>query len=271
MKGIEHKRRWRNATNNSGPDPKLLDEFEDSELLSLLRDSNLTVGQLNTFRNGSEHRQVARFTCTNPRRADEDQIHNVAQQATLAVDDMRRCDGEDQTNSLNMESLRRLVRSELECERLNGEVAALQSQVRQLEAINEDLRCDLVRAVDQSHTAIDAAMEASQLVAGERELRRRRRRERDLQREASMSAAALDSLRSEKATLETGQVELERQLREARRTAQDARQQVPTNNSANLFPLIPAKPPRKTAFGARFNSVHFLHNILRAVGTLFAQ
>lgn len=143
-----------------------------------------------------------------------------------AVDRRRDFVDENELGTLDMESLRRLVRSELECERLNGEVAVLRNQLRRLEAENEDLRRDLERAVDQSHTAIDAAMEASQLVAGERELRRRRRRERELQREVTLSAAAADSLRSEKATLESGQAELERQLREARRAAQDCRLQV---------------------------------------------
>ena len=230
MKGIEHKRRWRNATHSSSSDAQLLDKLEDSELLSLLRGSNLSIGHLNATKAGLEHRQrtVLSSASANLRRMGE--VHGSREQTIDAPNidaaNVRHLEGEDQADSLNMESLRRLVRSELECERLSGEVVALQKQVRQLEAINEDLRCDLARAVDQSHTAIDAAMEASQLVAGERELRRRRRRERDLQREASLSAAAVDSLRSEKATLETGQAELERQLREARRTAQDARQQV---------------------------------------------
>ncbi len=227
-RGAVYRQRWKKAT-NSDPDTTHLDKSEDAEVLSWLKGSHLSVGQLHAAKVGAvvhqkENRSPVSEFCDNPRSSGcigsgkalvitnpSDSMSEPFKQRDLPA--------ESESGSREIDALRRLVRAELECERLSGELVAMRGQLLQVEAENDDLRADLARAVERSHTAIDAAMEASQLVSGERELRRRRRRERDLQREALSSAASAETLSAEKAALEA-------ELRDVQRSAQDARHQV---------------------------------------------
>ena len=237
-----HRQRWKTATNPSAHIPSH-DKTEDSELLSWLQASHLSVGHLHAAKSVAAHKEnrtpVSEIICDNPRNSGSGPnvclaINNPSSSEATSLRN-RDAAAEIESASREMDALRRLVRSELECERLSGELAALRGQLRQVEAENDELRTDLSRAVERSHTAIDAAMEASQLVSGERELRRRKRRERELQREASSSAAVAESLSAEKAALAAERGHLEQELREARRAAQDARHQV---GCVMLAPLL---------------------------------
>jgi DNA repair exonuclease SbcCD ATPase subunit len=255
-----HKQRWRNATYSTSDlayTPHA-DQVEDAEVLSWLQGSNLTVGQLHSAKaglNGHITASVAHTTGKSAFETGHDHLGRfVAGQLSPTEHEapVRRCatPPENGPGSMDMDALRRLVRSELECERLSGEAAALRRQAQRLEAENETLRADLSRAVERSHTAIDAAMEASQIVAGERDQRRRRRRERDLLREAEGAAAVAESLRDEKNALERERGELERELLDARRTAQDARHQVSPPPPPLLPSLAEARARHRAAAGA---------------------
>ena len=168
-----HRQRWKTATNPSTHIPSH-DKTEDSELLSWLQASHLSVGHLHAAKSVAAHKEnrtpVSEIICDNPRNSGSGPnvclaINNPSSSEATSLRN-RDAAAEIESASREMDALRRLVRSELECERLSGELAALRGQLRQVEAENDELRTDLSRAVERSHTAIDAAMEASQLVSG---------------------------------------------------------------------------------------------------------